>query len=217
LTPGTACCMLWVGLGVRMPGAKEKFDRLYATASLQDGFFTARQATAAGYGTNSHAYHVKTGNWTREYRGIFRLARYPVTERPDLVLWFLWSMDRSGRARGVFSHSTALSLYELSDVNPARIHMTVPTGFRRRSPIPRVLLLHLGDIPSSDIREALGVAVTTPLRTLTDVVAEGALSQDLLRQAVGEAVARGLVTRSELVEARARCPNMVELLRGIRW
>lgn len=31
------------------------------------------------------------------------------------------------------SHATALSLYDLSDVNPAKLHMTVPTGFRRPS------------------------------------------------------------------------------------
>lgn len=199
-----------------MPGAREKSQRLYETASVQDGFFTSRQARAAGYGTNSHAYHVDAGNWVREHRGIYRLAKYPPTEHPDLILWFLWSMDRGGQPRGVFSHSTALSLYDLSDVNPARIHMTVPAGFRRRSPIPPVLLLRFGDIPPSDIREMLGVAVTTPLRTLVDAVAEGSLSQDILKQALREAMARGLVTRSELAEAQIRCPNMVELLRGIR-
>ncbi|MBM4352789.1 MAG: hypothetical protein FJ109_03185 [Deltaproteobacteria bacterium] len=199
-----------------MPGAREKFDRLYATATLQDGFFTARQATAAGYGTNSHAYHVKTGNWTREYRGIFRLARYPATERPDLMLWFLWSMDRNGRPQGVYSHSTALSLYELSDVNPAKIHMTVPVEFRRRAPVPEVLSLRSGHIPLSDRRPLLGVAVTSPLRTVVDVVQEGSLSPDLLEQAVQEALARGLVTGRELAGVRLGCPELDEFLRRIQ-
>ena len=199
-----------------MPGARERFQRLYETASIQDGYFTARQAKAAGYGTNSHVYHVGAGNWIREHRGIFRLANYPFTERPDLILWFLWSMDRRGRPQAVYSHSTALSVYELSDVNPARLHMTVPVGFRRRSPIPEVLFLRFGHIPPADSRQMLGVAVTSPIRTLVDVVTEGSLSQDILKQAVHEAVARGLVARSELTAVQECCPNMSEFLRGIR-
>jgi predicted transcriptional regulator of viral defense system len=125
-------------------------------------------------------------------------------------------MDRSGHPQGVYSHSTALSLYELSDVNPAKIHMTVPVGFRRRSPIPKVLRLRFDHIPRSDRRQVLGVVVTSPRRTLVDVVTERSLSDDILKQAVREALARGLVTHSELADARVDCPALEDFLRGIR-
>ena len=183
-----------------MTSSRQRFQKLYEIASLQDGYFTAKQAREAGYETNGRAYHVRVGNWVREHRGIYRLASYPLAERPDLVLWYLWSFDRQGIPQGVFSHATALSLYELSDVNPAKIHMTVPAGFRRRVEIPRALVLHRGTVPASDRGEMWGVPVTTPLRTLIDVVYEGTLSDDLLRQAVRQALERGMVMRSAVEE-----------------
>jgi len=171
--------------------------RLFETADAQQGFFTAKQAKQLGYSESSMVYHARVGNWIREHRGIYRLARYPLGERPDIMLWYLWSCNRREEPQGVYSHETALALYDLSDINPARLHMSVPRGFRRNSPIPDILDLHIADVPPSDIRQMYGVAVTHPLRTILDVVQEGALPEDMLRQAVSEALARGLVTRRE--------------------
>jgi hypothetical protein len=75
----------------------------------------SKQAASLGYRSNKRAYHVQAGNWLREHRGIYRLALFPEPARPDLILWWLWSRDRSDRPVGVFSHHTALSLHELSD------------------------------------------------------------------------------------------------------
>jgi hypothetical protein len=63
---------------------------------------------------------VQAGNWIREHRGINGLAQFPATDRPDLALWALWSMNRKEKVEGVYSHHTALSLYDLSDLNPAK-------------------------------------------------------------------------------------------------
>jgi|GEM_PF-5608877 len=38
----------------------------------------------------------EVGNWIREHRGIYRLRQFPLTEGGYLVLWSLWSRDRSG-------------------------------------------------------------------------------------------------------------------------
>jgi predicted transcriptional regulator of viral defense system len=191
-----------------MKSSRERLNRLYEIAAPQDGYFTARQARAAGYETNGQTYHVRAGNWIREHRGIYRLASYPLAERPDLILWCLWSFDRQDRPQGVYSHATALSLYELSDVNPARIHMTVPAGFRRRAEIPGALVLHRGALPESERREMWSVPVTTPLRTLIDVIGDGALSEDLIRQAVRQALDRGLVARRSLLEGLRDWPGL---------
>ena len=40
------------------------------------------------------------------------------------MVWQLWSRNRQGEPQGVFSHATALSLHELSDVMPAKLHMS---------------------------------------------------------------------------------------------
>ena len=72
----------------------ESEARLFAVAESQGGYFTAKQAEEAGFDRTNHTYHVRAGNWEREHRSIFRLAHYPANERPDLVLWSLWSRDR---------------------------------------------------------------------------------------------------------------------------
>src|SRR3989338_5558399 len=109
-------------------------ESLYAVAERQQGYFTAEQAKKAGFKDNTHPYHVKVGNWIREYRGIYRVARFPHQDENELALWSLWSGNRQGRIQGVFSHQTALNLFELTDLMPAKLHMTVPRGFRRSSP-----------------------------------------------------------------------------------
>jgi hypothetical protein len=84
------------------------------------GYFTAKQAASLGYAGNKRAYHVQAGNWLREHRGIYRLALFPEPDRSDLILWWLWSRNRSDQPSGIYSHQTALSLHELTDVNPSR-------------------------------------------------------------------------------------------------
>jgi predicted transcriptional regulator of viral defense system len=176
--------------------------KLYDFAAHQGGFFTARQAREAGYEDNVHSYHVRSRNWIRETRGVYRLSQFPLPSRPDLMVWQLWSRNRRDEPLGVFSHATALALHELSDVMPAKLDMTVPPGFRRMAAIPEVLRLHRARLADRDIQTIDGVRVTTPLRTLLDVIAEGAIAQELLAQAVDQALRRGAVMRRQLEVAR---------------
>lgn len=170
---------------------------LFAIAEGQGGFFTAKQAESAGFDRTNHSYHIRSGNWRREHRGIYRLAQYPAPPEADLILWFLWSRNREDAPQGVYSHATALRIYDLSDIMPAKIHMTVPQKFRRGAETPKGLVLHWDDIPPGDIEEREGFRVTRPLRTLRDLVAEGGLPRDLLKQAFEEAGSRGLITAKE--------------------
>lgn len=171
---------------------------LHTLASSQAGYFTARQALAVGYAYPEQHYHVTRGNWERVTRGIFRLHDYPLAEREDLIVLSLMSHDRSGQPQAVFSHETALALHDLSDVNPARIHVTVPPGFRRR--LPSGIVVHRGVVPTEDWEEREGYRVTTPLRTLTDI-AKAPASWPSLQQAVRDALRRGLLRRRQLIEA----------------
>lgn len=177
---------------------KKAFDRLFEIAQSQQGYFTTKQAIAAGYADNTHPFHVKQGNWVREHRGIYRLAKFPQTERPDLVLWSLWSRGREDKPQGVFSYQTALSVFDLSDVMPAKLHMTVPPRFRRSGEIPKILVLHRGVIPKEDVESMHGFRVTKPLRTIIDLITGSTISADFMEQAIGQALARGLIGRAEI-------------------
>jgi hypothetical protein len=50
---------------------REASRRLFEIAEQQQGFFTTKQAKAAGFAENTHPYHVQVGNWIREHRGIY--------------------------------------------------------------------------------------------------------------------------------------------------
>jgi predicted transcriptional regulator of viral defense system len=185
---------------------REAARRLFEFAEQQQGFFTAMQARAAGFAENTHPYHVQAGNWIREHRGIYRLALFPAADRPDLVLWALWSRNRNEEVEGVYSHHTALSLYDLSDVNPAKLHLTVPTGFRRNSDIPGILVLHYFDLPATDVQTAQGFKFTRPLRTILDLIEVGTVERNFIRQALRQAVDRGLITRQQIRSAQMSGP-----------
>lgn len=179
-------------------GAKTVADALFAMAEGQQGYFTAKQATDAGYQLGSQAHHVKSGNWTRVERGIYRLTRFPQSPEEQLVIYALWSRNREGRPEGVYSHQTALSIHELSDVNPAKLHITVPTEFRRTAKTPNVLVLHRSNLDQKDIELRQGFAVTRPLRTIADLAAAESTSRDIVEQALIEGRRSGVITALQI-------------------
>lgn len=162
---------------------------LHSIASEQSGYFTAAQALDAGYSYQAQRHNVLAGNWIRVDRGIFRLAEWPVGRHEDLVRWALWS-----RGNGVISHVSALSVYDLGDVNPARIHLTVPHSFRKKA---KGLVLHKNDLPQDDVRGHEGFAVTTPMRSILDSAADG-IEIDQLARVIEDALEQGLVTKKSL-------------------
>ena len=172
-------------------------DRLFRLAESQHGVFTTKQAVAVGYGRKTHAYQVKAGHWLREHRGIYRLAHYHLDEETEYVTWSLWACNREEKPQGVYSHQTALAIFELSDINPSKLHMTVPRTFRRSSEIPPHLVLHDGELGKDAIEEREGYRLTTPLQTIHDVCHEASISRDLVKQAISEAVTKGLISQRE--------------------
>ena len=175
---------------------------LFDSIEEQQGYFTAKQAADAGYQLGSQAHHVKSGNWVRVERGIYRLARFPQSNEEQLVIYHLWSRNRAGAPEGVYSHQTALSIHELSDVNPSKLHMTVPLTFRRNAKTPKILVLHRASLNEKDVVQRHGFAVTRPLRAITDLAVAESVSRDIIEQALREGRQRGLITMRELSELR---------------
>lgn len=173
--------------------SRPDWDRLFETASAQDGYFTTRQAAEAGYSTQLLFKHIRAGRVARTRRGIYRLIHFPAGEHEELVIVWLWS-ERAG----VISHQTALALHGLSDALPAHVHLTLPSACRRRRfRVPAGVVLHHADVAREDRSWFGAVPTTTPRRTLNDCAREG-LSPELLRQAAQQALRRGLVAKAEL-------------------
>lgn len=172
-------------------------DLLFRIADSQQGYFTSQQAERCGFSRANFHRKLFLGEWIKVQRGIYRLSHYPTTERPELVLWCLWSRNRKGEVQGVWSHETALDIYDLCDVMPAKMHMTVPRSFRKMQ-VPKALILHHADLSPSEVQSRQGYQVTTPLKTLIDIVSESSLSEDLIVQALQEGMRKGLILRNEL-------------------
>jgi predicted transcriptional regulator of viral defense system len=155
----------------------------------QAGYFTAAQAQDVGYSYQAQKHHVDHGNWTKVDRALFRLPGWPAREDDAFVLWQLWS-----RGRGVVSHESALTVHDLGDANPVRVHLTVPPGFRAKHP---AVHLHFAALPAADVVNRDGYRITTVERTLLDLAAADT-SQEQLEVAVSDAMAYGAVTPLQL-------------------
>jgi predicted transcriptional regulator of viral defense system len=180
---------------------KPDFSHLYKIAEAQGGYFTARQAHRAGYSRERLSDLTSREQFIRVQRGIYRLAHFPASRFEDLFIAHL----RTG-PNSVISHDSALVVYDLSDALPSEIHVVMPrTGSRRRDG----LRLHTNKIGAKEITRREGLPVTTPARTIADVITYG-LGHELVRQAIEDAVRKGLTTRAELLEQADRRQGRVK-------
>jgi len=76
--------------------------------------------------------------------------------------------------------------------------MTVPRRFRRNSDIPGVLILHYANLAANDIQTAQGFKFTHPLRTILDLIEADDVERGFIKQAMRQALQKGLITRQQL-------------------
>lgn len=163
--------------------------QLYAIAERQAGYFSAPQARQAGFSKALLSHHVKSGRFLRLRRGVYRLAHFPEMPHADLFIAWLAAGEKA-----VVSHESALLLYGLTDLLPTEIHLTVPRTASRRLPGVR---FHTAYLSPEEVTTRQGLPVTTVPRTLVDVLRSG-VAEEWVRQAVQQALARGLVSATAL-------------------
>jgi predicted transcriptional regulator of viral defense system len=177
------------------------YNHLFAIASTQAGYFTAKQAHLAGYTKNNITYHVKAGHFERIKRGFYRLRVFPASSHEDVIAAWL----KAGAERAFVSHETALGLYELYPGRAHRIDITVHREhlprFKYREVLPGVRL-HTVRRPlrPDEVGRQFGVRVTSPARTIADA-AEAGVDPGYIVDAVAQALRRGAVTERELESA----------------
>jgi predicted transcriptional regulator of viral defense system len=177
-----------------MPG--RNFKTLYEVAEDNYGFLTVEDARRAGIRPQRLAEMARRGSLRREGLGLYRLDPFPPHELDEYRKATLWPYG----IEGVLSHETALDLYELSDVNPAKIHITLPKRYRlRRRQAPPAYRFHHEDLVASDVTRHEGLPIVTPAKAIRQCHAAH-LRRDLLRQALEDARQRGLVSRDAYQE-----------------
>jgi predicted transcriptional regulator of viral defense system len=194
-----------------------KKQKLFELASLQQGYFTAKQAVKAGFSYRMQSHYRRNGEWLDIDRGIFRLVQFPDSPQEDYVRWSLWSRDRDDQPQAVISHDSALSIHELSDVMPSKIHFTVPSGFRKNK--PKECVFHRGIVSMKDKEQRDGFYVTTPLKTIIDS-AESDFSMDYLEQAIQQSSDKGMLQIIDIVssdmsqKAREKITKVFKLIKS---
>lgn len=134
-------------------------------------------------------------------RGVYRLANFPLSSRGPYLEAVLWPAARAGSDPGVLSHESALAFYDLSDVNPAKLHITVAARRRLWREPPPHRIVHRADLPEADVQHQDGVPVTAVARAIRDCAATH-LGPALLRQAIADGRRAGWL-RADEAEALA--------------
>jgi predicted transcriptional regulator of viral defense system len=96
----------------------------------------------------------------------------------------------------------AVVLHALADVNPSRIHLTVPRDNHPRAAGGELYRLHRRDLQATDITSVDGIPVTTVARTIKDCLNTGT-DPHQLRSAIERAEAEGTLRRGPAAELRA--------------
>lgn len=183
-----------------MPG--RAYNALREQAVEQGGYVTTRDAAAIGLNPRVlHKMHSR-GVLQQISRGVFRFPDVVVTALDPYVEASLWPLE----VRGVLSHATALDLHDLCDINPSRIHVTVPHSFRTTRQLPPVLELHREDLPPEDRSWHEGIPIVTVRRAILGAIDHN-VGWSLLEQAIETARSRGQLTVEQAKSLRTHRPD----------
>ena len=175
-----------------MPG--RVYTPLLEFATDQYGYVSTDDARELGVSPRRLKLMAERGSLSRVARGLYRFPPgvVPITPLDQYIEATLWP-----GGRGVLSHDTALAVYELSDVNPSKVHVTVPRAYRiRRKEMPAVFVIHHADLPDEDVTRYEGIPIVTPQRAIRDAHAAH-LGPALIGQAIDDGQRRGLLSRAQ--------------------
>jgi predicted transcriptional regulator of viral defense system len=176
--------------GSEMPG--RVYSALRDHAIEQGGYVTTRDAVELD--VNPRLLHKMghRGVLQPVSRGVFRFPDMPATPLDPYIEATLWPLE----VRGVLSHETALDLHDLCDINPARIHVTVPRSFRTIRQPPAVLELHRENLAPEDCSWHEGIPIVTVYRAILGSI-EHDVGWHLLEQAIVTARERGRLSAEQ--------------------
>jgi predicted transcriptional regulator of viral defense system len=180
-------------------------ESLLPIAEQQNGFITAAQALEAGVDRPGITRLVKQGFLERQQRALYRLSHFPQDDNADLwraVLWPVLDKTSSGSILGTLCLETALSLYDVSTINPNKIDIALPGSVRFRREIPSDIIIHPRVYPTDAIVQVKGLPTTTLFRTLADLIADRR-SLQFVDEALEVANSRALITSRDDQTLRA--------------
>jgi len=177
-----------------MPGAR--YNQLAERAAETFGYLTAEDARDLGVPLGTLNALSRRGQLVRVSHGIYRMPLIPPSRLDQYMLATLWP-----DGRGCISHESALELYGISDVNPARVHVTVPARYRTHREIPALYALHREDLTDRDRGSFDGIPAVSATKAIRQLH-EQHLRPSLLAQAIDEGLRGGWLARREAAQLR---------------
>ncbi len=168
---------------------------LWRVAEEQGGYFTSAQALTCNISRRMISHYARTGRYEHIRAGLYRLRDFPTSRHEEALAGWL----SVGADRAVISHETALDLYDLTDVIPNAVHVTVPRRMRWLR-APEGVTVHTTAHPPGrdDVTVRDGMRVTSPERTLLDVAELGTAPEQVI-VGIRAALAHGLVSAPHIL------------------
>lgn len=176
-------------------------DRLREIAIDQYGFVTAAQALAAEVPSTELSKMVARKRLEHVSYGVYRVPLVPYTEYTRFMQALLWT----GVPEAVLSHDTALDIYEVSDMNPTAIHITVPKSKRVRKSGGEGYIIHYQDLEANNISWFEGMRIVTLIEAVEQCI-KNCVPRYLIRQALE----RGSKNDRELAAEKGRLTKLLE-------
>jgi predicted transcriptional regulator of viral defense system len=190
---------------------RSRMNELFDLAEANDGLLTSKQAREKGIKDSVLVRLAQRGRLLRTARGVYRIAHYPPDKFAQYREAVLWAQASHGPDQIALSHETALLIYGISDANPAKIHLTVPKAARLRREKPGWIVIHRADLAPIDLSEHEGMRVTSPERTIIDVLT-GSHRVDFARQAMADARREGLLNSEQAARLRQQINRYIHRL-----
>ena len=182
---------------------RTRMDELSALAEEHDGLLTSKDARAQGIQDSVLVRLAQRGRLERMSRGVYRIAHFPADRFAQYREAVLWAQASHGPERVALSHETALLLHGISDVNPARVHLTVPMSARLRREHPEWIVIHRAHLTPQEIRQHEGMPVTSVERSVMDVLSTTHRA-DIAKKAITDALREGLINAAQASGLRKR-------------
>ncbi len=166
------------------------WDLIVERADERHGYVTTRDVRDLGIDPTQLRLLASRGRLERVARGVYRVPVLSRSEHDDLAEAVAWALGRA-----VVSHESALVLHGISDVNPSRVHLTVPRDNYPRGAGGELYRLHRRNLPETDATEVDGIPVTTVARTIRDCILGGSDPYQV-QQAIDRAEFEGLLRKA---------------------
>lgn len=184
-------------------------DLLRDLAGEHDGFFTTLEACAAGVPSVIVAQLRQRGRIERVAQGHYRFPTWPTSDFQQYQEAVLWPRIYRRLDYSLISHDSAIEFYNLTQLNPSVVHVTLPEHTRIRRTTPSWIRLHFVAVHESDRCWEHRVSVVSIPRAIEDVAETRGF--DVVHQAVSEARERRLLREDELARLVTRFgPSLLE-------